>query len=416
MKRAPRIGRPRFGLQRVVSRHPTRAVERIGREEPGAFPAEAIWQEVRQLYRSALHPAIALHVRHRGRVVLDRTIGHVWNPPGGEAGPIATPDTLFNLFSASKIVTSTLALALAEDGLLSLEDRVADHLPGFERHGKGGVRVRHLLQHTAGIPDMPRIGDLEGMLRTGTVDLELLHDLVPQSPPGARTAYHSLSGWFLIQAILERAGGADLRTLLRRRLLDPLGFENLSYGVEPGRIDEVARHAVTGLKAPPFMADIFTRNIGVSVEDAIALTNRPEFLTAILPSANVVATPREVGRFMQLLLQQGEIDGVRVISRDAVQRMVTDLTPPGLDGTLRMPMRYGLGVMMGGDAFSLFGLGTKGAYGHLGLSNVVVYADPARELAVAFLNTGKPMFAPGMVQWYAVLQHIVSRVPRTSGR
>ncbi len=79
-------------------------------------------------------------------------------------------------------------------------------------------------------------------------------------------------------------------------------------------------------------------------------------------------------------------------------------------------MRYGLGVMMGGTAFSLFGLNTAGAYGHLGLSNVVVYADPSRELAVAFLNTGKPMLAPGMVQWYAVLQRIANLVPRTAPR
>ena len=62
--------------------------------------------------------------------------------------------------------------------------------------------------------------------------------------------------------------------------------------------------------------------------------------------------------------------------------------------------------------FSLFGLNTRGAFGHLGLSNVVVYADPARDLSVAFLNTGKPIIAPGMVRWYWVLQRIALMVPR----
>ena len=79
-------------------------------------------------------------------------------------------------------------------------------------------------------------------------------------------------------------------------------------------------------------------------------------------------------------------------------------------------MRYGLGVMMGGDYFSLFGLGTKGVFGHLGLSNLVAYADPSRELSVAYLTTGKPMFAPGMVQWYRVMQRIANLVPRTASR
>lgn len=408
----PRLGRPRLGFQRIVDRHPIRVVERVGVEESTSFPADAVWDEVRKLYRSALHPAIALHVRHEGRVVLDRTLGHLWNAPGGEVGPVVTPDTLFNLFSASKIVTSALVLALAEDGLLSVDDPVAAHLPGFARHGKSAIRIRHLLQHTAGIPDMPRLPDLESVLRSGRVELEMLYDLVPTSAPGERTAYHALTSWFLVQAILEQAGGADLRTLLRRRILDPLGFEHLSYGVAPEAVDRVARHAVTGLRTPAFMAGIFDRNIGLGVEQAVEITNRAEFLTSVLPSANVVATPREVGRFMQLLLQGGTIDGVRVLSPASVQRMITDVTPLKLDGTFRLPMRYGLGVMMGNDLVSLFGFGTAGAFGHLGLSNVVVYADPSRDLSVAFLNTGKPMLAPGMVRWYAVLQAIASRVPR----
>ena len=56
-------------------------------------------------------------------------------------------------------------------------------------------------------------------------------------------------------------------------------------------------------------------------------------------------------------------------------------------------------------------IGTPGAFGHLGLSNVVVFADPARELVVTFLNTGKPMMDPGMVRWYWVLQRIATVLP-----
>ncbi|MGC6492086.1 MAG: hydrolase, partial [Myxococcota bacterium] len=95
-----------------------------------------------------------------------------------------------------------------------------------------------------------------------------------------------------------------------------------------------------------------------------------------------------------------------------VRAMHTDRSPLQRDSTLQFPMQYGLGVMMGGDAFSLYGLGTRDAFGHLGLSTVVVYADPRRDLVVAYLNTGKPMFAHGMVTWYATLQRIVLTVPR----
>jgi CubicO group peptidase (beta-lactamase class C family) len=151
---------------------------------------------------------------------------------------------------------------------------------------------------------------------------------------------------------------------------------------------------------------IFERTLGVGL-DRLDLTNSREFLTGLHPSANVIGTAREASRFMELLLRGGELDGVRVLKEETVRRAVTEVTPLQLDSTFGFPMRYGLGTMMGGDMFSLFGLGTRGAFGHLGLSNVVVYADPRRETSVAFLNTGKPVIAPGMLRWAAALQRIV---------
>jgi CubicO group peptidase (beta-lactamase class C family) len=409
-----RIGRPRLGIQAIVDRSPTHEVTRIGDEEdPGRFPTKAIWNDVKALYRTGLHPAIALHVRHRGRVVMDRTIGHVRNAPGERPGPIATPDTLFSLFSASKIVTASLVLALVEDGVLSLDAPVVGWLPELDRHGKHRITLRNLLQHTAGIPDMPPLPDLEGALATGEVDLELLADLVPKTAPGTRVAYHALTMGFIVHALVERATGRPIREVLRERLLDPLGLTHMAYGVDPSLVDEVARHAVTGPPVPPFMASIFERSIGLDLDTAVGITNRPEFLTGVVPSANVIAPAREVSAFVQMLLEGGTFGGVRVLDRRTVAAMQEDVTPLQLDGTFNLPIRYGLGVMMGHDTLSLFGAGTAGAFGHLGLSSVVVWADPARDLAVAFLNTGKPMMAPGMVTWYRVLQSIASRVPRS---
>jgi CubicO group peptidase (beta-lactamase class C family) len=143
----------------------------------------------------------------------------------------------------------------------------------------------------------------------------------------------------------------------------------------------------------------------------VALTNEPAFLTAILPSANVVATGRQVTSFLQMLLNGGELNGTRVLQNRTIQRAIGDTTPTRLDGTFGFPMRYGLGLMRGGTAFSLFGFDTPHAFGHLGFTNVVVYADPSRDLAVSFLNTGKPMLAPGMIHWYRVLQTLARTVP-----
>ncbi len=396
-----------------VPRSPSREVQRIGAEAPSEYDVESVWHEVRRVYQTGLHPAIALNITHRGRVILDRTLGHVWNPPGGPTGPVATPDTLFNLFSASKIVTAALVQTFVDEGLLDLDAPAVRYVPEFGRHGKGRIRVHHLLNHTAGIPDMPAGFDLEASLDAGVPPLEGIWELRPQSRPGRRIAYSPIAAWFVVQAILERLGGKDLRTLLRDRILDPLGFETLDYGVPPERVDEVARHAVTGPAVPSVMSEIFARGVGVPFARAVEITNDPRFLTGILPSANVIGTPREVGRFLTMLLHGGELDGVRVLSEAGVRRMTRRVTRRQFDGTFGMPMKYGLGVMMGGTAFSLFGLDTAGAFGHLGLSTVVVYADPSRDLAVTFLNTGKPMADLGMVRWYWTLQRIVASVPRS---
>ncbi len=385
---------------------------RIGHEHRSEIPVDALWRDAMSLYRTGLHPAVALCIRHRGRVILDRTVGHVDHRPGETPTQVASPDTLFNLFSASKVVTATLVHALVEDGLLSLDDRVCDHLPGFEKHGKQGIRIHHLLSHTAGISHMPSGVDLYDALARGRFPVERLYDLVPTSSPGATAAYHPMSAWFLIDEIIQRVTGTDLRTACRDRLLAPLGFEGLSYGVAQDDVPRVARHTYTGPPTPGFMGRIFERTIGTDVDTAIGLSNHPSFLTGILPSANVIGTGREATRFLHMLNSGGIVDGVRVLDERTVARATSEATAVQLDGTFGFPIRYGLGYMMGGDRFSLFGLRTRSAFGHLGFTNVVVYADPTRDLCVSFLNTGKPMLAPGMLRWYWVLQRIASAVPR----
>ena len=407
-----RVGR-RLEQTKVAVPADVQSVVRRGDEERTDLDIEPVWAQVERLYGAGLHPAIALCVRHRGRVVLDRTIGHLDNQPGAvEPGAVATPDSLFSLFSASKILTAVVVHALIEDGVMDLDQRMVDVLPEMDRHGKDAIRLRHLLNHTAGIPNVPAGLDPEQALRTGKVDLALLADLVPTHAPGVDVAYHPITSWLLIAEMVERITGKDLRDQLESRILGPLGFDALTYGVAPDHVDRVAKHAYTGPKLPAVLDRIFERTIGAGT-DLMELTNTPEFLTGVHPSANVIGTAREASRFMELLLRGGELDGVRVLQESTIQRALTDVTPRQLDSTFGLPMQYGLGTMMGGW-FSLFGLGTSGSYGHLGLSNVVVYADPRRDISVAFLNTGKPVIAPGMLHWAATLQRIVLAARRAA--
>ena len=77
-----------------------------------------------------------------------------------------------------------------------------------------------------------------------------------------------------------------------------------------------------------------------------------------------------------------------------------------------MPVRYSMGFMLGGDYLSFYGMGTPRAYGHLGFTNVLAYADPERDISVAFMNTGKPFLTLRPLKWLNVMRVISTKIPK----
>lgn len=125
--------------------------------DPGSV--ERIWQATRHWYSAGMHPAIQVCIRHRGRVVLDRAIGHGWgngpqDPTDAEKIPITT-ETPFCVYSAAKAMTTTVFHLLAERGVFSLDDRVCEYLPTYTSHRKDRTTIRHVLTHSAGVPLRP---------------------------------------------------------------------------------------------------------------------------------------------------------------------------------------------------------------------------------------------------------------------
>ena len=135
------------------------AVTAIGEEDHSDIdPAavERIWWAARHWYSAGMHPAIQLCLRHNGKVVLNRAIGHGWgngpdDPPDAEKVTVTT-ETPFCVYSAAKAITTTVVHMLAERGVFSLDDRVCDYLPGYTSHGKDRTTIRHVLTHSAGVP------------------------------------------------------------------------------------------------------------------------------------------------------------------------------------------------------------------------------------------------------------------------
>jgi CubicO group peptidase (beta-lactamase class C family) len=126
----------------------------------------------------------------------------------------------------------------------------------------------------------------------------------------------------------------------------------------------------------------------------------------VIPAANVVTTANELSRFYELLRCDGELDGVRVMDGRTIRRAIVERSYREFDLTLGAPMRHSAGFMLGADALSLFGPDTDKAFGHLGFTNVLGWADPERGLAVGIITSGKPMLHPGLPLLWALARRI----------
>ncbi|MBA3821657.1 MAG: beta-lactamase family protein [Deltaproteobacteria bacterium] len=377
---------------------------------------DAIWQACVATYRTGLYPALALCVRRRGQVILDRSLGHVrgnapFDPPDAHR-VVASPSTLFNLFSASKMVTAMLVHLCDQRGLLHLDDRVTRYLPAFGQHGKERITLRHVLTHRAGIPRIPpQFADV-GLLERPAEILALLSGQKPLWRAGRRLAYHALTGGFVLGAIVEQVTGKSLRDVMRDEILQPLGFDAFNFGVPAARLREVAVNAFTGPPILPPLAGILRRALSVDFVEAVRVSNDPRFLTSVVPAGNIVSTANEASRFMQLLLDGGTLDGVRVFETRTIERAIAEQTYFELDLTLGAPIRYSMGFMLGGRLASLYGLRTQRAFGHVGFTNVFIYADPSRDIAVSLMTSGKPALSPGLARTLLIMQTLAHRIPR----
>jgi CubicO group peptidase (beta-lactamase class C family) len=238
--------------------------------------------------------------------------------------------------------------------------------------------------------------------------VEILCDARPVSVPGRRITYHALTGGYVIGEVVRRVTGRDIRAFLRDEVLAPLGFDTFGYGVPEERIADVAENASTGAPSLPPYRWLIERGLGVSVREAARMSNDRRFLTAVIPSGNIIGTASEASRFFQLLLTGGEDGGVRVFGRRTVRRAVAEQSYLEIDSFLGLPVRYGMGFMLGTEAFSLYGAASPRAFGHVGFTNVIAWADPDRDLAVGLMTSGKPFVTPGQLAWLAV--------PRTIAR
>lgn len=299
--------------------------------------------------------------RH-GQLALFRTYGDARK----EGGTIpATNDTLFLLFSQTKVLTSSAVWTLVEEGALSFMDRVADHLPEFAARGKGDITLQQVMTHQGGFPS----ADVSQATWTDHARMRAeVCDFSLEWTPGTRLHYHG-RGAHLVQAmVIEAVAGQDYRDVIRERVIEPLGLG----------------------------ADIFV-GVPEAQQTRCADTYAPEprdnsaaFRAAGLPNGGGYATARGMAAFYQMLVRGGRLGPTRLFSPRLIAYVSRSHTAEAPDHAMTgIPMHRGLGPHVRGESDRIRGLGTIGApetFGHGGVGSSYSWADPTSGVSFSYLT------------------------------
>ncbi len=401
-------------LSAVISFDPAQetAPSKVGLTQDGV---DAIWNKVTDLYRTGIHPAISFCLRRHGKVVLKRSIGHS-RGNGPSDSPlaekiVAIPDTPYCTYSASKAVTAMLIHLLVERHKIRLADHVSEYIPEFGVHGKDKISIHDALTHCAGFPAMPNEVDWDTLLNFDAC-LRLVCNSKPKYPAGKRIAYHTLTSGFVLGEIIRRVAGKNIREFLRETIQEPLGFKYFNFGVKDECIPDVASNYVTGLPIPRFLSSLTKQASGLHWHPYVDITNDPDFLRAIIPSGNLIATADEMSQFYQMLLNGGELDGKRIFKSETVQQAIRSASETLLDRTTFLPMRYSEGFMLGNKSFSLYLPFYEEAFGHWGFVGIFCWADPTRDMVVSLMNSGKAFLGLYVLTHFRLVGLILKHCPK----
>ena len=318
------------------------------------------------------YPAAQLAIARHGKLALAWTLGDARRDP---ARVVAGDDTLWLLYSNTKVLTASAVWMLAERGALSFTDKVAQHLPGFEANGKGDITLVQLLTHQGGFPnaDVPKEAwEDHELLRRAVCGFTL------EWTPGSRVHYHGRAAHWTAAALIEAVTKTDYRVFIRDNIVEPLG---LGREIFVGLPDAEHARAVDMHEPGPD---------GRQVKRAEE--NNAPFRRAGTPGGGGYATARGMAAFYQMLAQGGTLGGVRLFSPRMVAHVTRNFTGDRVDAYMGMPMHRGLGPHTRGMTETIRGLGSLAAprtFGHGGVGSSYCWADPDSGVSFAYLTNSR---------------------------
>ncbi len=380
---------------------PATTPESVGLSTERLERLRAVMQEYADSGRVA---GVVTYVARNGRVAHLEAAGMA----DVEAGRAMQKDSIFRIASQTKAWTSVAIMMLVEEGRVGLGDPVARFIPAFAKttvavpppSGAGAnatvevvpadraITIRDLLTHTAGISygdgpaqDAWKAAGIQGWYfadRDEPVSavVERMASLPMDAQPGERFIYGYNTD--ILGVVVEKVSGKTLAEFFEERITGPLGLGDTRFYLPPGQSDRLA--AVYAAK-----------------DEGIERATDPRLgqghyvdgpRVAFSGGAGLLSTARDYGRFLEMLLEGGELDGVRLLGPKTIELMTVNHVGPRLAEAWdnRKGMGFGLGFDMVLDLGESGRHGSPGAWGWGGAYHTTYWADPEEKL-VALLMT-----------------------------
>ena len=327
----------------------------------------AVQSVLDQAVANGSEKAIQLAVYLKGTLVVD-----AWAAP---AGLHVDGNALFPAFSTGKGIAATAIHRLVERGVLSLDEPIARYWPEFGANGKGGITLRHALNHTAGVPQLPDV------VREDPCNWDAIcgaiAQLQPLHPPGERRHYHAVTYSWLLGEPARRAVGQGFATIIANEVCRPLGISGIFFGLPdaelPRVVDVEAAPPPPSNGPPPAPDPVAVAAIPAWMWPLEAWIRRPDVRRACIPASNGFMNARSIARHYAALLAPG-VDGVCLLTPATVAAAVR---PSPVPSELPGVVRCGLGYHLRGPDET-----PDTSFGHGGYGGSVGFADRGRGLAL----------------------------------
>src|SRR6266576_1079708 len=273
-----------------------------------------------------------------------------------------TEDTMFDAASLTKVVACTPALMLlVERGKVGLDDKVAKYIPEFATEGKDNITVRQLLTHTSGLrPDVSLKPEWSGY--DAAIRLACAEKL--SAAPGEKVIY-SDTGMILAGEIVRRVAGEPLDQFVKREVYEPLGMKDTGFNPPKEKLGRIA---------PTEVED------GVPVRGGVH-DPRSRRMGGVAGHAGLFFTASDLARYARMLLNFGELDGIRIFKPETVRLMTSVQTPQNV--SVRRGLGWDIDSGYSGPRGEIFPIGS---YGHTGWTGTSLWIDPFSHSFVIFLS------------------------------